>query len=338
MSGTVTNKYSGTYNQIAFTINEKRTDSYDEGSNGQTITMNYALQAVSAIDLETARAMVTQFVSAQGYSTREGLPLSTFTLEHDNEDDLDQYWSFTLEWATASGDDDQGGVTPWPHIPYEENETWSTEGGTAHITECVWGSDGQGGYQAGETVKQVDANDPGPSTFNGKIGFNGETSEGVDVVRPTFQFTLQKKVSDADLNYIDPNGDGYSYKQRLVLLTGTVNNAVFRGWSAGCVLFEGCSSSSSAEYHDEDKVSDGAGGFVIPPRVIHTITFKFKCNLTRNALPVAGTTVKKEGFQYMWVYSKKLDDSVTGVTLEYPQTIVVNDVYEKTNFALLELS
>lgn len=335
MKHTFTNQHEGTVSNTFYSVNEKRSDSYDEGSSGQTFTMNYTLQAAKAINLDTARAMVTEFVRTKNLSTREGLPLSTFTLEHDNENDLDRIWSFTLEWATPSGDDKDPTITPWPHVPYEENETWSTEGGTAHITECVWGSDGQGGFTAGETVKQVDESDPGPITFNGKIGFNGETSEGVDVVRPTFSFTLQKKVTDTYLN--TKGQDGLSYKERLVLLTGTVNNAQFRGWSAGCVLFEGCSSSSSAEYDDNSPTSDGAGGYVILPTVIHTITFKFKCNLTRNALPVAGTTVKKEGFQYMWVYSKKLDDSTTGVTLEYPQTVVVNDVYEKTDFALLEL-
>ncbi len=335
MSHTFTNQHEGTVNNTFYSVNEKRTDSYDEGSSGQTITMNYLLQAARAIDLDTARAMVTAFVGAKHLSTREGLPLSTFTLEHDNEDDLDRVWSFTLEWTTPSGDDQDPTITPWPHIPYEENETWSTEGGTAHITECVWGPDGLGGFQAGETVYQVDENDQGPSTFNGKIGYNGETSEGVDVVRPTFSFTLQKKVDDA---YLNTRGlDGYTYKERIVLLTGTVNNAAFRGWSEGNVLFEGCSSSVAAEYHEEDALPDGQGGYVIPPRKIHTITFKFKCNLGRTDMPVAGTTVDKEGFQYLWVYSKKQDDSTTGVTLEYPQTVVVNDVYEKTNFALLEL-
>lgn len=331
----VTNKYSSVYNGIAFVVNERRTDSYDEGSNGQTFSMNYELQAEESIDLDTARAMAVMFISAESLFTREGNPVSRFSIEHENEEDLDMQWAFSLEWSASSSSGDNPTITPWPQIPYTENETWSTEGGTAHITECVWGPDGNNGYQAGETVYQVDSNDQGPSTFNGKIGYNGETSEGVDVARPTFSFTLQKKVDDTYLNTVGQ--DGYSYKQRLVLLTGTVNNAAFRGWSEGNVLFEGCSSNAAAEYHEEDAIPDGEGGYVIPPRIIHTITFKFKCNLSRAALPVAGTTVSKEGFQYMWVYSKKQDDSTTGVTLEYPQTVVVNDVYEKTNFALLEL-
>ena len=332
---TVNNKYYSVYNGIAFVVNERRTDSYDEGSNGQTFSMNYELQAEESIDLDTARAMAVMFISAESLFTREGNPVSRFSIEHENEEDLDMQWAFSLEWSASSSSGDNPTITPWPQIPYTENETWSTEGGTAHVTECVWGSDGNNGYQAGETVYQVDSNDPGPSTFNGKIGYNGETSEGVDVVRPTFSFTLQKKVPDSYLN--TAGEDGYTYKERIVLLTGTVNNADFRGWSAGNVLFEGCSSSAAAEYHEEDAQSDGQCGYVIPPRVIHTITFKFKCNLGRSNFPVAGATVSKEGFQYMWVYSKKQDDSTTGVTLEYPQTVVVNDVYEKTNFALLEL-
>ena len=285
---TVTNKYSSVYNGIAFVVNERRTDSYDEGSNGQTFSMNYELQAEESIDLDTARAMAVMFISAESLFTREGNPVSRFSIEHENEEDLDMQWVFSLEWSASSSSGDNPTITPWPQIPYTENES------------------------------------------------NGETSEGVDVIRPAFSFTLQKKMTDAELNTVGE--DGYSYKQRVVLLTGTVNDNVFKGWSAGCVLFEGCSASAAAEYHDEDAIPDGEGGYVIPPRVIHTITYKFKCNLTRNALPVAGITVRKEGFQYLWVYSKKQDDSVTGVTLEYPQTVVVNDVYEKTNFALLELT
>ena len=292
---TVTNKYSSVYNGIAFVVNERRTDSYDEGSNGQTFSMNYELQAEESIDLDTARAMAVMFISAESLFTREGNPVSRFSIEHENEEDLDMQWAFSLEWSASSSSGDNPTITPWPQIPYTENETWSTEGGTAHVTECVWGPDGNNGYQAGETVYQVDSNDPGPSTFNGKIGYNGESSEGVDVVRPTFSFTLQKKVSDTYLN--TAGQDGLTYKERIVLLTGTVNNNTFRGWSAGNVLFEGCSSNAAAEYHEEDAQPDGQGGYVIPPRVIHTITFKFKCNLSRSDLPVAGTTVDKEGFQ-----------------------------------------
>lgn len=335
MSDTVSHLHSSTYNGVSYTVDEKRTDSYDEGSSGQTFTMNYTLQAAEAIDLDTARAMATAFVTAKSLYTREGNPVSRFQLEHDNEDDLDRVWSFSIEWATPSSSGGGSSLTPWPHVPYEENESWSSEGGTAHISEAV-GSSGSGGNPYGETVYQVDSNDPGPSSFFGRIGWNGETSEGVDVVRPAFSFTLQRKMTAAELDTV--GASGYSYRQIIVMLTGSVNNAPFRGWSAGNVLFEGASSTASAEYDDSNPTSDGHGGYVIEPTVIHTITFKFRCMFGRTGMPVAGASVDKEGFQYMWIYSKKQDDSTTGVSLEYPQTIVVNDVYDKNDFSLLGLS
>ena len=348
--------YSGTYSGTVtvssvtypFTVDEKRTDSYDEGSGGQTITMNYALQSEKPIDLDTARAMANAFVTAKHLSTRESLPLSTFSLEHDNEEDLDRYWSFSLEWTTPSSSDSGGGAPIGVyHVPYEEDENWSTEGGTAHITDAVWKPNPNGeGYVCGESVTQIDDSDPGPSTFNGRIGWNGESADGVDVVRPAFSFTLKKKVLDSQLDLpVEGNlatlcaaefGEVLTYRQILIAMTGTVNNAAFRGWSAGNVLFEGVSSSPSVEYNDDDPEFDAVNRqWYAEPIVTHNITFKFKCNFKANVPVGASKTVLKEGFQYLWIYSRKLDDSTTGVTLEYPQTAVVSDVYTKRNFALL---
>lgn len=341
----VTNLYSGLYGagagRIAFTVNEKRTDSYSEGSSGQTITMNYALQASKAIDLDTARDMVADFVSNESLSTREGLPLSSFSLEHDNEEDLDLYWSFSLEWSAPSSDSggSSGGIY---HVPYDEDESWSTEGGTAHITDAVWKDNGNGSYVCGESVVQIDSNDSGPDTFNGRIGWNGETAEGVDVVRPAFSFSLKKKVTAAVLDTAVPGSGAYfgmqndlTYRQIIAALTGSVNASEFRGWSAGNVLFEGASSSTSVEYDDGQAQTDPVTGRIfVNPTVIHNITFKFKC-MFGSTLHYGGQSIHKEGFQYLWIYSRKLDDSATGVTIEYPQTVVVNDVYHKANFALL---
>jgi len=338
MSDTVNDLYSGILNGVAFTVNEKRTDSYDEGSSGQTFTMNYALQTDEAIDLDTARAMASAFVGAENLYTREGNPVSRFSLEHDNEEDLDRYWSFSLEWATPSSNGESPSLSPWPREEYTEDETFTTEGGSAHITDAV----GSSGNTYGEHVTQVDSNDPGPSSFYGRIGWNGETAEGVDVTRPAYSFTLKKKVSAAYLDsYITASatvfGSALTYRQILVAMTGSVNSDTFKGWSAGNVLFEGVSSTPSVEYDDSNPQPVGSGSeqYYIPYTLYHTLTFKFRCNFGRTGMPVAGTTVNKEGFQYLWIYSKKQDDSSTGVTLEYPQTVVVNDVYQKLPFSLL---
>ena len=342
----VVNLYSSTYNNTAFIVNERRNDSYDEGSSGQTITMRYELQAARAIDLDTARAMARAFIMVKSLTSREGLPLSTFSLEHENEEDLDLQWAFTLEWSTPSSSGSESQTPGVVHIPYEEDESWSTEGGTAHITDAVWRSGSGGSNSLGETVTQIDAGDPGPSTFNGRIGWNGENAEGVDVVRPAFSFTLKKKVLDSQLDLpvegalaaicAEEFGAVLSYREILIAMTGTVNSDLFRGWSAGNVLFEGVSSTPSVEYDDDDAEFDAVNRrWYAEPIVTHNITFKFKCNFSA-AIPVgAGTTVQKEGFQYLWIYSRKQDDSTTGVTLEYPQTAVVNDVYTKRKFALL---
>lgn len=338
----VTNLYSSTYNNTAFLVNERRTDSYDEGSSGQTITMNYELQAAESIDLDTARAMARAFIMAKSLTSREGLPLSSFTLQHENEEDLDIQWAFTLEWSTPSGND-SGGQTPGVyHVPYEDDENWSTEGGTAHITDAVWSAGGS----LGESVTQIDENDPGPSSFNGRIGWNGESAEGVDVIRPAFSFTLKKKIPDSQLDQEvigrlagiceSEFGEVLTYRKLLIAMTGCVNSQPFRGWSAGNVLFEGVSSTPSVEYDDDDAEFDAVNRrWYANPIVTHNITFKFKCNFSAEIPVGANASVTKEGFQYLWIYSRKQDDSTTGVTLEYPQTAVVNDVYTKRDFALL---
>lgn len=326
--------YASSYDGVAYTINEKRSDTYSEASSGQTIHTEYQLQTDTGIGIVAARDIAQSFVLTSNLRRREGLYLSRFDIEHAEEEDLDKLWTITLEWSTsASSGTTQG---EHPREPYTEQETWTTEGGTAHITEAV----GSATNPYGETVTQVDSNDPGPSSFLGRIGFNGETAEGVDVIRPTYSFTLKKEVLDTDLNSVVPGsvaefGSALTYRQVLVLLTGSVNNDTFRGWSAGNVLFEGVSSTTKVTYDESSPIPDGGGGYVIPYVLYHEITYKFRCNLGRTNMPVAGAQVNKEGWQYLWVYTRKQDDSSTGVTLEYPLTVVVNDVYERRPFSLL---
>lgn len=330
--------YEGIYNDHYFTFNERRTGNYNESSSGPKWKQEYTVQFDDSVTPDDAKGAAIQAIRYKSLTTRDGMNVSTFDVEHDNEDDLDKIWKVTLEWSDNAQKSSGSSLPSYPRQEYTENESFTTEGGTAHITDCICTNSGQS-VQLGETIYDVDANDPGPDTFNGQIGFNGESCDGVDVIRPSFSFTLQKKVYAGNSSgQMDGTvGDtGLTYRQILCWLTGSVNSSAFKGWSSGNCLFEGVSATTGVEYDDSQTVVIG-GQTVVPYIKYYTLTFKFKCSMGNTSLPIAGITVQKEGWQYVWTFNRKIEDVNSSVVLETPVSVVVNDVYPKQDFSLLGL-
>ena len=121
--------------------------------------------------------------------------------------------------------------------------------------------------------------------FNGAIGFNGETFDGLDIVVPTIEFDVTRSMfaTDIDAQFIHD----------LAFVTGRVNDGPFFLFKRGEVLGMGADVSISVD----DDVAE-----------VH-YSFAVQLNTgnkgVNNPLKIAGQSVNKFGWDYFWVYNEK---------------------------------
>jgi len=185
----------------------------------------------------------------------------------------------------------------------EEPETgastfsFDTGGGTQHIT--------QGLATVGAHAP------PGgmPPNFRGAIGVTRNSVEGVDIHVPVYNFNETHYLSDA---YVTPG-----YKGTLFHLTGKVNQASFRGFSTGEVIFLGASGSMR-----------GADDW--------EISFRFAASPNRRDLVIGDIGgISKRGWEYLWVSYADDEDENTGSLVKRPVAVYVEQVYEYGDFSRL---
>jgi hypothetical protein len=140
--------------------------------------------------------------------------------------------------------------------------------------------------------------------------------QGVDIVIPALTWT---ETYDVPSVYVSS-----AYIVSLSKVTGTVNNAAFRGFPAGEVLFLGASGSQE---WDERK---GDGPW--------TLSYKFVQSpnagpqQTIPALTIGSISgIQKKGHEYLWI---RYEDNVSNNSLvKEPKFVYVNKVYRETNFS-----
>jgi hypothetical protein len=189
-------------------------------------------------------------------------------------------------------------------VPYETRKesqyAFETGGATAHITQSL------------QTVARYAASGATAPDFQGAIGVNGDTVDGVDVTVPVFNFTETVRVPGANVTG--------SYKLALFACTGKTNNATFRGFAAGEVLFLGASGTKTG-------VDDWE------------IAFRFAAspNVTNLAIGGGITVASKKGWEYLWVRFADADDTAAKTLVKRPAAAYVERVYESANFSTLGL-
>jgi hypothetical protein len=212
----------------------------------------------------------------------------------------DNAWQVTINYEKT-------GAEPSTSDPLKRSRSFDTTGGTQHITQA----ESEVGY---------------PSGFGGAnyqfmaIGVDANGVNGVDIIVPQLQWQEQYDVPNA---YVTSN-----YIKSLASLTGTTNNASFRTFAAGEVLFVGCS--GSQEWDDQK----GRGPWSLSYRFIASPNAG-----TGQTLPARSvgdiTGIQKKGHEYLWV---RYEDSVSGSSnalLKKPKAVYVNKVYRETSFSLL---
>ena len=221
----------------------------------------------------------------------------------------DDAWQVTIQYEKSGAEDGAD--------PLKRNRSFDTTGGTQHITQCVdtgttWGS---GANQLTVTTlgerKYPPADAP---SMSGAIGVDDNGVNGVDIVSPQLQWQESYDVPNA---YVTD-----AYIKGLASLTGTVNNAAFRGFAAGEVLFVGC---TGAQEWDDQK---GRGPWNLSYR------FVASPNVTNQKIGDI-TGIEKKGHEYLWVRYQDDSDYESFSIVKKVKHVYVNRVYKDGSFSLL---
>lgn len=179
----------------------------------------------------------------------------------------------------------------------DSNYQFDTGGGTQHITQSL------------ATVGRYAPPGKTAPDFQGAIGVTHDNVEGVDITVPVYNFS--------ETHYIASGLVTPGYKATLFYLTGRVNNAPFRGFAAGEVLFLGASGSKRGQEDWE-------------------ISFKFAASPNMTGLTIGDITgIAKKGWEYLWVRYADAEDAAAKVLVKRPAAVYVEKVYPDGDFSLL---
>lgn len=261
----------------------ERTGSIDLVGTSTTTTRTYTVSG--AADEDAALAAVLDIAP----STVGSLLPRTFDVNELGP----QIWSVAIKYD-------------WPNVnsstPDVGDETFSFDTGGAtqlitqtRFTQTTYNSSGAMGT------------DPFGKALNVTIDSEGKTSvEGLEIGLPALSFQIRRRFANADLTF--------GYLRTLVLASFSTNNATFRGFAAGEVLFTHASGSQSTDGDPE-------------------ITFNFigSPNLTGLTIgDIAG--ISKKGHEYLWVYSAPKPDVSNLLVIPRPKYVSVSQIYESSNF------
>lgn len=119
----------------------------------------------------------------------------------------------------------------------------------------------------------------------------------------------------SETHYIDAALMTGAYKAALFFLTGAVNNAPFRGFAAGEVLFLGASGSKRGQDDWE-------------------IRFRFAASPNVTGLVVGSITgINKRGWEYLWGRYADAEDTAAKALVKRPVAAYVEQVYPYGDFS-----
>lgn len=190
------------------------------------------------------------------------------------------------------------GYARYTALDTDSEWTFDTGGGTVKLTQSI------------ATVATYASPYVGAAPdFRGAIGVAGERVEGVDVPVPQYEFTETHKFTDAQVDD--------EYKYALFTMTGRINDAAFRMFAAGEVLFLGASGSKRG--------SD-----------LWTITFRFAASPNATGLAVGDIGgIDKLGWDYLWVLYGTFEDTTAVALVQRPIAAYVERVHQPGDFATL---
>lgn len=195
-------------------------------------------------------------------------------------------WDCSVRYATRT-------LTPLIDAEFSFD---TSNGGTEHITQSLG-------------TRRYPAESPNCPDLGGAIGVTDDGVEGVDIIVPKPIYTeVYRRPSSEVTN---------SYVMALEELTGTVNNAAFKGRAADEVLFLGAAGTKRGQGDWE-------------------ITFRFAASPNVTGLTIGDITgIAKKGWEYLWVRYADAEDAAAKALVKKPVAVYIEKVYEEGDFSLL---
>ena len=259
------------------------------GPDGETrltqLTLHYKFEGVS--DDDTARTLVENSTpTAYGDLERSGITIEPEWVDTTTGAGC---WDVEVEYTLPEEEEPQTG---------ESSYSFDTGGGTQHITQSIATVGKYGGIFD-------------PPDFKGAVGVTHDNVEGVDITTPVFNWS--------ETHYLPDSVVTPAYRGALFRLTGTVNQAPFKGCAVGECLFLGASGSKRGQEDWE-------------------ITFRFAASPNKTGIVINGITVEsKKGWEYLWVRYADEEDTDAHELVKRPIAAYVDQVYEYGDFSDLEI-
>jgi hypothetical protein len=148
--------------------------------------------------------------------------------------------------------------------------------------------------------------------YDGGINVTDDGPQGVERTVPVFNFSETHYKTSAQVTQ--------AYIGSLFALTGTVNNAAFKGFAAGEVLFLGATGSKRGPTGDWELTYS----FAASPNTVNGNIGSF-------------TGVNKNGWDYLWFQFEDVEDTAAKQLVRRPAYLFVERVYKRANFSLLAI-
>lgn len=179
----------------------------------------------------------------------------------------------------------------------ESEYSFDTGGGSQKITQSF----GTTSYAATGTAPD----------YKGAVGVTKDGVEGVDITIPVYNWTEKVIIPASSVDE--------AYKLALAAATGKTNDATFRGFAAGEVLFLGASGSQRG-------VEDWE------------ITFRFAASPNTTGITIGDMEdIQKGGWQYLWVRYEDTEDDDAKAIVKRPVAVYVETVYRSTDFGVMNI-
>jgi hypothetical protein len=280
---------------------ESRSIQTDEYGNLKSAEFIYLLRGTS----DEALALQTTFDNTKSSYTGEGNTLFRSSVKVDPVyvDAITNtgIWTVTVDYAP---------VSPAQQAASVSVISFDTTGGTQHIQHSIETRSPQ--HVAGGGVAPLFGG-LGEGQGGGAIGVTSDGNvEGVDITVPVYTWSEMREFTDAQVA---------EYRPHWYSLTGTVNNAAFKGFAAGEVLFGGVSGSKRTEGSTEGKWE---------------VTAKFSGSPNRTGIKIdVMTNIEKKGWDYMWVLYQPYEHSSASSLVRRAKAVYIEKVYQDGDHSLL---
>jgi len=225
----------------------------------------------------------------------------------------DTAWKVSINYEKVGADD----LTQ--SSPLRRTRSFDTTGGSQHLMQARR-DPGNIVNSIGERIYGPLGGDDGPSQ-KGAINVDENGPQGVDVMVPQLQWTETYDVPSAFITS--------AYIRKVHLLTASTNDAAFRGFAKGEVLFAGMTGSQEWDAQKGDGPWSLSYRFVASPNVGPDLG-------GLPADPIGDiTSYNKRGHEYLWVKYATQEDATKNQILRVPLTVYVNKVYPDGDFSKL---